>query len=66
MSVVLMDVVDGSRNLKTHSGVGIFRIIFGIKVELSSLAVCSLLNIYVTDSLMMEQVVCLKVLLICN
>ena len=66
MSVVLMGVVDGGRSLKTYGGVGIFKIIFGIQVESSCLAVCSLLNIDVADSLMMEQVVCLKLLLICN
>ena len=66
MSVVLTDVVNGGKRLETHSGVGIFRIIFGIQVESACLAVCSFLNIDVTDSLMMEQVVCLKLLLICN
>ena len=66
MSVVLMGVVEGGRRLDTHSGVGIFRIIFGIQVESACLAVCSLLNIDVTDSLMIDQVICLKLLLICN
>ena len=66
MSVVLVGVVKGGRRLETYSGVGIFERIFGIQVESASLAVCSLLNIDVTDSLMMEQVVCLKLLLICN
>ena len=66
MSVVLMGVVDGSRRLETHSGVGIFRIIFGIQVESACLAVCSFLNIDATNSLMTEQVVCLNFLLFCN
>ena len=61
-----MGVVDGVRRLKTHCGVGIFRLIFGIQVESACLAVYSLSNIDVTDSLMMEQVVYLKSLLICN
>ena len=66
MSVVLMGVVDGGRRLETHSVVRIFRIIFGIQVESTCLAFFSLLNIDVTDSLIMEQVVCRKLLLICN
>ena len=66
MSVVLMDVVDGDKRLETHSGVGIFRVIFGIRVESACLAFCSLLNIDVNDSLMMDQVVFLKLSLICN
>ena len=51
-----MGVVDGGRRLETHSGVGISRIIFEIQVESACLAVCSLLHIDVTDSLMMDQV----------
>ena len=66
MAVVLMGVVDGGRRLETHSGVGIFRIIFGIQVQSACLAGCSFSNIDITDSLMMEKVLCLKLLLICN
>ena len=66
MLVVLLGVIDGGRRFKTHGGVGIFRIIFGIQIESAYLAVCRLLNIDVSDSLMMEQVVYLKLLLICN
>ena len=54
MSVVLMGVADGVRILETYDGVGIFRIIFGIQVESARLSVYSLLNIDVTNSLMME------------
>ena len=61
-----MVVVDGGRRLKPHSGVGIFRIIFGIQVESACLVVCSLLNIDITDLLMTEQMICLKLFLICN
>ena len=63
MSVVLMGVVDGGSRLETHGGVGIFRITFGIQVESAYLAFCSLLNIDVTNLLMMEQMVCPKLLL---
>ena len=56
MSVVLMSVADGGRRLETHGGVGIFRIILGVHIESSCLSVCSLLNTYITDSLMMEHV----------
>ena len=66
MSVLLLGVVDGGRRLETLSVVGIFRIIFGIQVELACLSVCSFLNIDVTDSLMMDQVFCLKLFLICK
>ena len=38
MSVVLMGVIDEGRRLETHSGVGIFGIIFGIQLELACLA----------------------------
>ena len=51
MSVILMGVVDGRRRLETNSGVGIFRIIFGIQVESTCLAVYCFSNIEVTDSL---------------
>ena len=61
-----MGVVEGGRRIDTHSGAGIFRIIFGIQVESASLVICSFMNIDVTDSFMMEQVVYLKWLLICN
>ena len=61
-----MGVVDGGRRLEAHDGVGIFRIILGIQVELACLAVCSLLSIDVTDSLMTEQVVCTILLLFCK
>ena len=44
MSVVLMGLVDGGRILEIHGGVGISRIILGIQIELSCLAVSSLLN----------------------
>ena len=44
----------------------IFRIILGIEIESACLAVCSLLNIDVSDSLIMKQVVCPKMLLFCN
>ena len=66
MSVVLIGVTDGGRRLETHNGVGIFRLIFGIQVESVCLALCSLLNIDVADSLMMEKAVCTKLLLFCN
>ena len=59
-----MGVVDGGRSLKQHGGVEIFKIILGIQIESSCLAGFSLLNIYITDSLMMEQMVCLKLLFI--
>ena len=58
-----MGVVDERRRLDTYFGVVIFRIILGIQVESACLAVCSLLNIDVTDSLMMDQVICTKMLL---
>ena len=61
-----MGVTSGGRRLETHCGVGIFIKIFGIHVESAFLAVCSLLNIYVTDSLMIDQVVCPKLLLFCK
>ena len=64
MSVVLIGMIEGGRRLDTYSGVGIFIIIFGIQVESVPLAVCSLLNIDVTNSLIMEQVVCLTLLLL--
>ena len=57
MSVVLIVIIDGGRRLVTHCGVDIFRIFFGIQVESACLAVCSLLNTDVTDSLMLEHVV---------
>ena len=57
---------DQHKRLKPYSGVGIFRTTFGIQVEAVCLAVCSFLNIDVNDSLMTEQVICLKLLLICN
>ena len=40
---------------ETHGGVGIFRIILGIQVESACLAVYSLLNKDITDSLMIEH-----------
>ena len=61
-----MGVVDEGRRLETHSELGIFRTTFRIEVESECLYIYSFLNIDVTDSLMMEQVVCLKLLLICN
>ena len=66
MAVVVIGVVDGGRRLETYGGVGIFRIIFGILVESAYLAVYNLLNIDVTDSLMMEQLVCPRLLLFCD
>ena len=61
-----MGFVDGGRRLETHYGVGILRIILGIQVKSVCLVVCSLLNIDVTNSLMMEQVVCPKLLFFVN
>ena len=61
-----MDIIDGGRKLETHNGVGICRIIVGIQVDSAYPTVCILSYIDVTDSLMMEQVVCLKLLLICD
>ena len=60
MSVVLIGVVDGGRRLETRCGVGIFRIILGIQIKSACLAACSLLNVDVTDSLMMGQGICPK------
>ena len=64
--VVLMVVFNGGRRPETHGVVEIFRIILGIQVEATCLAVFSLLNTYVIDSLMMEHVVSPTMLLFCN
>ena len=64
--IVLMGVVNRRRRLETHCEVGIFRITLGIQVESVYISVCSLLNIDITDSLMMEQVVCPMILLFCK
>ena len=48
-----MVVVDRVRSLETHGEVEMFRIMFEIQVESVYLATCSLLNIDVTDLLMM-------------
>ena len=61
-----MGVVDGGRRFETHYGVGRFIIILGIQVESSCLAVCSLLYTDVTDSLMVDYVFFLMVLLLGN
>ena len=49
--MVLMGVVGGSKILERHCGVGIFRIILGIQVELACLVFYSLLYSDVIDSL---------------
>ena len=61
-----MNVVDGGKRLETHYGVVIFRIIFGVQVESAYLAVCSLLNTDVTNSLLLEYVVSPTMFLFCN
>ena len=57
MAIVLMTIFDGGRRLEIHGGVEMFRIFLGIQVKSACLAVCSLLNTNITDSLMPDYVV---------
>ena len=56
MAVVLLAVVDRDKRLETYGELEIFRTFLGIQVESACLSVCSLSNIDVTNSLMLEHV----------
>ena len=53
----MLTVIDEDKRLETHGGVLIFRIIFGIQVESLCLATYILLNIDITDSLLIKHAV---------